>query len=98
RDCIRIVSQFVREDLIVVLAEERRRAAYGAGSVRKLEGDAEHLQLADAGMLDALDHAPRSGMGIIERLGNRVDPAAGDPHRLELAQPALSRVAGKRGV
>ena len=49
-------------------------------------------------MLDGFDHAARSGMRIIKRLGNRIDPAAGNADRLELAQPVLGRILRERGI
>src|SRR5262245_46089002 len=62
RDLVRVQPQLAGENLLVVLAEHRRRAPHRAGRVRKFERDAEHLQGADGGMLDGLDHVACGGV------------------------------------
>ena len=83
------------QDLVGVLAEHRRRASHRARRVAELERNAEHLQCADKRMLDRLDHLPRCGVRVVERLRDRIDAAARNACRLQLFEPGVRCVAGK---
>src|SRR6476660_4326744 len=98
RDRLLIQPQLALEDFIVVLPEYRRCAPHRAGGVGELERDPEHLEGADGGMLDRLDHVARGRMRIVERVGDRIDASAGTAHRLELVEPGIGIVVRKRLV
>src|SRR5215510_14472618 len=51
-DGLVVEAKLASEDFVAVLAERRRRAPHGAGRIRELERNPEHLQDADGGMLD----------------------------------------------
>src|SRR5262249_27111477 len=91
-DGLVVEAKLASEDFGVVLAERRRWAPHGAGGIRELERNPEHLQGADGGMFDRLDHVARGRLRIIERLGDRVDLPAGDSPRFELGQPGIGTI------
>src|SRR5215831_5127534 len=97
-DGLVVEAKFAREDFVAVLAERRRWAPHGAGGIRELERNPEHLQGADGGMLDGLDHVARGRLRIVERLGDRVDLPAGNSHRLELGEPCIGVIVRHRLV
>src|SRR5262245_35908103 len=84
--------ELASKNFLAVLSERRRRAPHGAGGIGELEGNPEHLQGADGGMRDCLDHGARGRVRIIERLSDRIDLAAGNPRRLELGEPGIGAV------
>src|SRR3954452_18973292 len=98
RDRLLIQPQLALEDFIVVLPERRRCAPHRAGGVGELERDPQHLERADGGMLDRLDHVARGRVRIVKRVGDRIDPPAGNPHCHELVEPDVGVVVRKRLV
>src|SRR5262245_28076048 len=91
-DGLVVEAKLAGEDFLAVLAERRRRAPHGAGSIRELERNPEHLQGADCGMFDRLDHVARGRLRIIECVGDRVDLPTRDSHRFELGQPGIGAI------
>src|SRR5262249_61583214 len=51
-----VEAKLASKNFLAVLAERRRWAPHGAGGIRELERNPQHLQGADGGMLDGLDH------------------------------------------
>src|SRR5215813_6329215 len=90
-----VQAELAGKNFFAVLSERRRRAPHGAGGIGELEGNPEHLQGADGGMRDGLDHGARGRVRIIERLRDRVDLAAGNPRRLELGEPGIGAIVGQ---
>src|SRR5215475_5796025 len=97
-DGLVVEAKLASEDFVAVLAERRRRPLHGAGGLRELERNPEHLQGADGGMRDGLDHVARGRMRIVERIGDRVDLAAGNSRRLELGEPRIGVIVRQRLV
>src|SRR6266404_1763318 len=87
-DGLVVEAKLAGEDFLAVLAERRRRAPHGAGGIRELERNPEHLQGAHGGMLDRLDHSTRRRLRIIECFG----------HRLELGEPDIGVIVRQRLV
>src|SRR5262249_44387057 len=98
RDGLVVEAKLASEDFVAVLAERRRRPLHGAGGLRELERNPEHLQGADGGMLDRFDHLTRRRLRIIESIGDRVDLPAGDSRRLELGEPRIGVIVRQRLV
>src|SRR5262249_52735393 len=88
-DGLVVEAKLAGEDFVAMLTERRRRAPHGTGRIQELERNPEHLQGADGGMLDGLDHVARGRLRIVERLGDRGDLPAGDSHRLALGEPCI---------
>src|SRR5215813_3969194 len=97
-DRLVVEAKLAGEDFVAMLTERRRRAPHGAGGIRELERNPEHLQGADGGMLERLDHTTRRRLRIIECFGDRVDLSARDSHRLELGEPAVGVIVRQRLV
>src|SRR5947209_3785815 len=97
-DGLVVEGKLAGEDFVAVLAERRRCAPHGAGGIRELERNPEHLQGADGGMLDRLDHVARGRLRVVERLGDRVDLPAGNSNRLELGEPWIGVIVRHRLV
>src|SRR5262249_24136812 len=86
-DGLVVEAKLASEDFGVVLAERRRWAPHGAGGLRELERNPKHLQGADGGMFDGLDHVARGRPRLIRCLGDRVDFPAGESPCVERVQP-----------